>query len=141
MSSSLADFRIESSNQKNVPQKTIPSPPRQSKPQLQGPRFVLCYICGRKYGSKSIAIHEPQCLQKWRMENDQLPKKLRRQEPKKPEVRPIDSSGHYSIEDFNQAAWESSQSQLVPCEICGRTFLPDRLVVHQRSCKAKTDKR
>ena len=24
---------------------------------------------------------------------------------------------------------------VVPCEGCGRTFVPDRLAVHQRSCK------
>lgn len=106
----------------------------------RGPPYVLCYICGRKYGSKSIAIHEPQCLEKWRKENRELPKKLRRPEPKKPEVQPIDSSGQYSVDAFNQAAWESSQQQLVPCDRCGRTFLPDRLLVHQRSCKPKASK-
>ncbi|CAI9717339.1 Hypothetical predicted protein [Octopus vulgaris] len=43
----------------------------------------------------------------------------------------------YDIDIRNQAAWESSQAALVPCNICGRTFLPDRLVVHQRSCRPK----
>jgi hypothetical protein len=28
----------------------------------QQPVYVICYICGRKYGTKSIDIHEPQCL-------------------------------------------------------------------------------
>jgi len=36
-----------------------------------------------------------------------------------------------------QAAYESAQSQLISCENCGRTFLPDRLGVHQKSCKPK----
>ena len=31
----------------------------------QGPIYVICYICGRKYGSQSIEIHEPQCLGKF----------------------------------------------------------------------------
>uniref|UniRef100_A0A8C4UWZ9 C2HC/C3H-type domain-containing protein n=1 Tax=Falco tinnunculus TaxID=100819 RepID=A0A8C4UWZ9_FALTI len=30
-----------------------------------------------------------------------------------------------------------AQNQLVPCDICGRTFLPDRLIIHQQSCKLK----
>ncbi|VDM29808.1 unnamed protein product [Toxocara canis] len=34
----------------------------------------------------------------------------------------------------NEAAWAASQAALVPCANCGRTFNPDRLVVHQRSC-------
>ena len=53
------------------------------------PRTVVCYLCGREFGSKSIAIHEPQCLKKWHAENERLPKGQRRPEPKKPEVVPI----------------------------------------------------
>ncbi|XP_077971630.1 zinc finger protein 474-like [Styela clava] len=121
--------------QKYMMPKPPPNKPKVS-PMNHQP-FVLCYICGRKYGSKSILIHEPQCLVKWRKENDELPRKLRRPEPKKPEIRPIDGTGQYSVEAFNQAAWEASQSQLLPCDRCGRTFLPDRLLVHQRSCKPR----
>ena len=29
---------------------------------IKDPVYVICYICGRKYGTKSIDIHEPQCL-------------------------------------------------------------------------------
>ena len=36
---------------------------------------------------------------------------------------------------MNEAAWEASKAQLIPCEHCGRKFQPDRLQVHQRSCK------
>uniref|UniRef100_A0A8C8WG42 C2HC/C3H-type domain-containing protein n=1 Tax=Panthera leo TaxID=9689 RepID=A0A8C8WG42_PANLE len=49
------------------------------------PGFRVCYICGREFGSQSIAIHEPQCLEKWRIENSKLPKHLRRPEPSKPQ--------------------------------------------------------
>ncbi|XP_030048188.1 zinc finger protein 474 [Microcaecilia unicolor] len=106
-------------------------------PVVIRPRTIVCYICGREFGTKSIDIHEPQCLKKWHIENDQLPKNLRRPEPKKPEVQTISAKGTYDIEALNEAAWQSAQSQLVPCDICGRTFLPDRLIVHQRSCKPK----
>ena len=99
-------------------------------------RTVVCYICGREFGSKSISIHEPQCMKKWRMENSQLPKSQRRRPPQKPEVLPpIGGSGSYDATRFNEAAWKSAQSNLLACENCGRTFLPDRLAVHQRSCK------
>ena len=56
---------------------------------IRRPPTIICYICGREYGTKSIAIHEPQCLKKWHNENNLLPKELRRPEPKKPEVRTI----------------------------------------------------
>ncbi|KAJ7423189.1 Zinc finger protein 474 [Willisornis vidua] len=107
---------------------------------IKRPPTVICYICGREYGTKSIGIHEPQCLKKWHQENDNLPKHLRRPEPKKPEVRPVQAKGFYDLDSLNEAAWTSAQTQLVPCDICGRTFLPDRLIVHQRSCKPKPAK-
>ncbi|XP_042311790.1 zinc finger protein 474-like [Sceloporus undulatus] len=107
---------------------------------IRRPPTVICYICGREYGTQSISIHEPQCLKKWHIENDQLPKHLRRPEPMKPVVRSIGAKGYYDLDALNESAWQSAQSQLVPCNICGRTFLPDRLIVHQRSCKPKTPK-
>lgn len=45
--------------------------------------------------------------------------------------------GSYDVNAFNEAAYESAKSQLLRCENCGRTFNPDRLPVHQRSCKPK----
>uniref|UniRef100_A0A8C0FMG5 C2HC/C3H-type domain-containing protein n=1 Tax=Bubo bubo TaxID=30461 RepID=A0A8C0FMG5_BUBBB len=50
------------------------------------PCFRVCYICGREFGSQAISIHEPQCLEKWHTENNQLPRHLRRAEPRKPGV-------------------------------------------------------
>lgn len=41
------------------------------------------------------------------------------------------------VEAMNEAAWGAAQANLVPCPTCARTFLPDRLIVHQRSCKPK----
>ncbi|XP_056021207.1 zinc finger protein 474-like isoform X2 [Ostrea edulis] len=115
----------------NTPGGSSPSPKKTSAPPQ--PQFVLCYICGRKFGSKSVAIHEPQCLEKWKAENSRLPKEQRRPVPKKPEV--LQSGGNYDIDAMNEAAWQSSQAQLIPCDGCGRTFAPDRLAVHQRGCK------
>jgi hypothetical protein len=50
------------------------------------PKYVLCYVCGRKYGTQSIEIHEPQCLEKWHIENAKLPSNMRRPPPRKPDV-------------------------------------------------------
>ncbi|CAG7833627.1 unnamed protein product, partial [Allacma fusca] len=33
---------------------------------MKPPLFIECSVCGREFGSKSIQIHEPQCLQKLR---------------------------------------------------------------------------
>ncbi|XP_050513946.1 zinc finger protein 474-like isoform X3 [Diabrotica virgifera virgifera] len=99
-----------------------------SRASSSGKRTLTCYICGREYGTSSLKLHEPKCLEKWERENSSLPQHLRRKLP----VRP---SGAVSSEEWNELAWEASQANLVPCPNCGRTFYPDRLVVHQRSCK------
>lgn len=107
--------------------------PRDAGPPAM-PKFVLCYICGRKYGTQSIEIHEPQCLEKWHIENAKLPSNLRRPAPRKPDVH-IGSGGSYSLDQINDAAYEAAKASLVPCENCGRKFAADRIHVHQRSCK------
>jgi len=43
--------------------------------------------------------------------------------------------GSYSLDQINEAAYEASKAQLVPCQNCGRKFASDRIQVHQRSCK------
>lgn len=122
----------------NSGNQSVTQPVKETKNQSkmkppQGPKFVLCYICGRKFGEASVSIHEPQCLEKWKIENDKLPKGQRRPLPKKPEV--LQSGGKYDMDAMNEAAWQSAQAQLIPCDGCGRTFAPDRLPVHQRACK------
>jgi len=53
--------------------------------QQRVPKFVFCYICGRQFTDASLPIHEPQCLQKWEVQNNKLPPSERRPHPKKPE--------------------------------------------------------
>ena len=92
-------------------------------------------VPGRKYGTKSIEIHESQCMEKWIIENNNLPKHLRRPPPVKPVGASISSGGSYDMDAMNEAAFQASKLQLLPCELCGRRFQPERLAVHQRSCK------
>ncbi|GIY54419.1 zinc finger protein 474 [Caerostris darwini] len=104
-----------------------------SKAASRRPPTIVCYICGRQFGTRSISLHEPHCLKKWHLENDKLPKNLSRQEPKKPEVI-LRGDGSFDTAAMSEAAWQMHLQQLVPCENCSRTFLPDRLQVHQRGC-------
>ncbi|KAH7726150.1 hypothetical protein AAVH_06338 [Aphelenchoides avenae] len=109
-----------------------PDPPKARAPAPT----VYCYICGRQFGSKSIDIHQPQCLKKWHLENNKLPKSRRRPEPVMPQI--IRTAGGKIDQDATNAAmYEAAQAQLVKCEYCGRSFAPDRLVVHNRSCTAE----
>jgi len=44
-------------------------------------------------------------------------------------------NGSYDFESYNEEAFKDfNEKALVPCHNCARTFLPDRLVVHLRSC-------
>ncbi|XP_050738026.1 serine/arginine repetitive matrix protein 1-like isoform X4 [Eriocheir sinensis] len=121
-----------------APKKTRPDPAASSfnAPMNAAKPTVVCYICGREFGTVSIGIHEPQCLKKWRLENDSLPPNLQREEPRKPEVV-YDDEGKVDREAMAEAAWKTHLETLVKCENCGRTFFPDRLVVHQKSCLPK----
>ncbi|KAA0187002.1 hypothetical protein HAZT_HAZT001464 [Hyalella azteca] len=95
---------------------------------------VSCYICGREFGSRSINIHEPQCLNKWRKENSELSPDMQRPEPKKPELV-YDDTGKVDRAAMEEAAWQSHLDTLVKCPTCPRTFLPERLVKHQKACR------
>ncbi|XP_076305052.1 uncharacterized protein LOC143222430 isoform X2 [Tachypleus tridentatus] len=98
------------------------------------PLTTTCYICGEESDNHSISIHESQCLQKWRHTNEALPEEQRRAEPQRPESDNISPR-----DDYSDASWQAFQAQLVPCPNCGRTFFPDRLPIHQRACKSKSN--
>ena len=40
-------------------------PGQNPKAQFNKPRGVMCYICGREYGTTSINIHLKTCIKKW----------------------------------------------------------------------------
>lgn len=48
-------------------------PPQEMQPprfrSTKNPNLLVCYICGNEFGSKSLKIHEPQCLKKWKLAN------------------------------------------------------------------------
>lgn len=48
------------------------------------PKTIVCYICGREFGTRSLTIHIKSCQQKWENEQNLLPKKQRRKCPKEP---------------------------------------------------------
>jgi len=74
------------------------------------------------------------------MEESLKPPGQRRPLPQPPknfdEVAVRGGGRNNSIDQFNEEAFKNFNEQaLVPCEHCNRTFLPDRLPVHQRVCQ------
>ena len=127
---------------------------------IQRPKALICYICGREYGTHSLEIHLKTCKKKWAKEQEELPVKKRRPCPKTPpgftnmvrvaqgkkpledlptnlDDKPIGSlNPGEAIQAYNEAAYANwDQEVLEPCESCGRTFRPAALEIHKKSCK------
>lgn len=50
----------------------------------------------------------------------------------------LKKGGGDAAQRYNEDAFNNFNTKaLEPCEFCGRTFLPDRLIVHLRSCRPK----
>jgi len=129
-----------------------PARPKTAKPQRSAskssvpmmPPGIICFICGRKYGTKSISIHLKACEKKFKREQKLLPKSQRRKLPKNDtdfDQIKVGGMSSTAMDEYNQDAFKQFNDEvLVPCERCGRTFLPDRLTVHLRSCKGPSKK-
>lgn len=48
------------------------------------PMSLVCYVCGREFGTKSLKIHLKTCVQKWEWEESKKPKKEKRPLPAAP---------------------------------------------------------
>ena len=111
------------------------------KASPSGPPGLICYIWGRKYGTKSLDIHLKQCIELWEKTEAQKPPGERRPVPTAPknfDEMKIGGAGSKAMDEYNDEAFKNyNEKALVPWDIWGRTFLPDRLVVHQRSWKPK----
>lgn len=133
----------------------------------RGPLTVECYICGRKFGSLSISIHERQCLKKWHAQNNLLPiherLKLPAMQPNQhstpnlinesPEStgsktfrRPSSSKSRpttpsfQTIKNHQKKAIKSSKTgtnRAIACYLCGRAYFPSSLKFHEPECLQK----
>eukprot|EP00002_Diphylleia_rotans_P027534 TRINITY_DN5523_c0_g1_i3.p1 TRINITY_DN5523_c0_g1~~TRINITY_DN5523_c0_g1_i3.p1 ORF type:complete len:501 (+),score=91.19 TRINITY_DN5523_c0_g1_i3:71-1573(+) len=95
------------------------------------PRMLICHICGQGFGTMSLPIHQKACIKKWEIEQSKLPQHLRSKLVNPMEVNPKNFA---NIDEYNDAAFSAANSNLVPCENCGRTFKPESLQIHLRSC-------
>lgn len=134
---------MSQSIRKSSPQnKTLVSPKKNSPPKRakgQRPIGLICPLCGREFGTASLEFHMKSCRVKFEREQQDLPKNLRRSADKiiasYNQNAMVRGSGGYNFDDLNNQAFDTYKKEaLVPCSNCGRTFLPDRLIVHQRSC-------
>lgn len=130
--------------------------PDMTKSLGQAPRTRTCYICGRGYGLSSYEIHLKQCKDLWIKREEKKPKNERKPLPEDPFINanhhntistagahsPGGSGGGFSseistsqLEAMNAVAQNSyNDVALFKCEWCGRSFLEEKLKIHNRSC-------
>ena len=119
-------------------------PVKQRRAPGQRPIGLICPLCGREFGTMSLKIHMKSCKQKFELQQANLPPNQRKDVNKLIENyeknqalmgKGLSGKGGYNMDALNQQAFDQyNQDALVKCEYCGRTFLPDRLAVHQRVC-------
>ena len=99
----------------------------------------MCYICGREFGTASLDIHLKSCKKRWETEQAQKPLRERKPLPQPPtEMQTLTTAGEGSeitMKAYNDvAADQFNKKVLEKCDGCGRTFNPEALVKHQKSC-------
>ena len=84
--------------------------PNDKNPGLTRPKALMCYICGREYGSASLEIHLKACKKKWDIEQEKKPLHQRRPCPEEPQgfTKTIEKAkGGVFDESYNNAAFEN----------------------------------
>lgn len=121
----------------------------------KGPKTRVCYICGRQYGLTSFDIHVKQCKELWVAREELRPPKERKKLPEDPLLQLQSTAGSASSDNtqFSPMGSPSGQSKgatlsldevnalaqstfnnvaMEKCGFCGRTFLAEKLVIHNR---------
>ncbi|CAM37983.1 conserved hypothetical protein [Leishmania braziliensis MHOM/BR/75/M2904] len=99
------------------------------------PLLPTCYLCGQQFGTASIGIHVPQCYEKRLAQWQNADPRSRGQPPKHPDTVNWRGRSGASAREQSEEQFQEFMNNLEACPNCRRRFLPDRLVVHLRSCR------
>jgi hypothetical protein len=98
-------------------------------------RHVICYLCGNEFSYASIEIHQKDCLWKFEIANQSLPKGIQRPLPLPPALPlPTESDKSEVYVQYNTLATQTFQDHFLQCPSCLRRFDCDPFLVHIRSC-------
>jgi hypothetical protein len=117
-----------------------------------GPKTRVCYVCGRQYGLHSFEIHLKQCKELWIAREAEKDPRDRKKLPEDPMLKlgvggdsedggsPMPTAKQ--LEEINKLSSAAFNTEaLDTCAFCGRTFLPEKLLIHNRSCTAENPAR
>jgi hypothetical protein len=106
-----------------------------------GPRARLCYICGRQTLLAGFNHHVEGCSKLFIQREALKPIRERRALP----VDPMLSMGAgfdgalnvgNNLDQINALSQQAYNDTLSVCQFCGRKFVPEKLAIHNRSCRA-----
>ena len=93
------------------------------------PTALVCYLCGREFGTASLDIHLKSCTKKWDTQEAYKPARDRKPLPQPPSEITALADGAPSdsqMKLYNDAATEQFNNLVLePCTRCGRTFNPE----------------
>ena len=124
--------------------------PANDKKLTSGPKTRMCHICGRQYGVHSFDIHLKQCKELWVSRESLKDKSERKPLPPDPTQGgdPTSASKRSngdkmsSLDEMNRLASDTFNSvSLSTCDYCGRSFLHEKLLIHNRSCTSSNPAR
>ena len=103
------------------------------------PNFLVCYLCGQQFGKASLPIHQPQCYVKKLVIWERSDPDTRGMKPTHPSdavacQKDTTRMSNSQVDEYNEQQFQQFNDNMVSCENCGRTFFPDRLIIHKRSC-------
>eukprot|EP00938_MAST-03A_sp_MAST-3A-sp1_P004977 g4977.t1 len=98
--------------------------------------WCVTYVAESTACTASLAIHQKSCKKLFLQREAKKPKQERKPLPKEPtNISDYENATPRQVEAARVAASRSfNDNVLERCPNCSRTFLPDRLVVHLRSC-------
>jgi len=113
------------------------------------PRARVCYICGRQYMLHSFDIHIAQCRDLFEKRENLKPLKERRKCPEDPTANYFNNQNQNKrnisskeLDSINIAAMDTWNTEsLIKCKYCNRSFLPDKLKTHNKSCTSSNPAR
>lgn len=124
--------------------------PSNDKKLTSGPKTRMCHICGRQYGVNSFEIHLKQCKELWVSRESLKDKSERKPLPPDPiqggdptsASKRSNGDKSSSLDEMNRLASDTFNSvSLSTCDYCGRSFLHEKLLIHNRSCTSSNPAR
>ena len=110
--------------------------------QFIRPITLVCYLCGKEFGTNSLEIHLKSCRKNFQASNKGMDADSLKPESLNEVLELIASKkavDNNLLIAYNQEAEKNYKDiNYFPCQTCGRKFPEDRLEIHLRGCKPKS---